>query len=269
MSVVTMACCLGAMQASALTVNVNSKIAYDLYVEKVSNNRVALHINFTNNAEFTTLGFRLYYDDACTLLTNKTEYSGISMFETYSDSNKCVVYSFINTNAFSGDFSITCYFTTSDSANNSHAFTTEIMECNLGHTSIIGTSAGVEVDFVTNTPYTLGDINNDGEILLNDVQSILEIANMNGGNWVSLSYATSNFSTLKQSYPNLVCAEVADVDFDKKISTDDGMQVMQYYAEERANVDNENACIGTQYYKTITLATSVAKVQNHTIRFRM
>ena len=57
MSVVTMACCLGAMQASALTVNVNSKIAYDLYVEKVSNNRVALHINFTKNPGINTLSF--------------------------------------------------------------------------------------------------------------------------------------------------------------------------------------------------------------------
>ena len=104
----------------------------------------------------------------------------------------------------------------------------------------------------TSTPYVLGDVDNNSYISIQDAYAILKISKITGGNSISVSYANSILATLRKLYPNLVCAEVADVDFDNKITASDAQQVQIYHVNESIGTTTEDTFIGTQFYKTIT-----------------
>lgn len=251
MSVVTMACCIGAIQASAVTVKPG--LAYELEVERVSSKKVALHINFTKNPGIQILSFMVYYDSKCTLIENSTEYTGIQMNQTPNATGKRAHYWFVSMSPIETDISITCYFNTSDSANNSHEFSTAIVACTTkNNVADVSEHDGIDVTIHTGQIYTLGDIDNNSKININDAQAVLDIASRKGTSSVSVSYANSILSTLRKKYPNMVCAETADADQNKTINQTDASLILTYYSNESAGNTNENTFIGSSFYKTIT-----------------
>lgn len=217
--VTVIACGAGTIRASAIVVNAG--LSYNLTIEKVSSKQVTLHIDAKNNPGILVMSFIVYYDDNCTLLPNKTAYTGCSFVQTANTSKKCVVYSTVQTAAVTSNVSITCYFSTSDSADKSHEFSTGVLDCKMEDGVIVQETDGMDVSIETNTAYTLCDVDNDSKITIDDSSAILDIASRNGTSAVSVTYANRILSTLRKTYPNLVCAEAADANRNGTINQTD------------------------------------------------
>lgn len=209
-------CSVGAVTADAYTIN-TAGFEYQLTVEKVSDSRIALHFDVTENPGVVMLTFSFQYDSNCVL--DEDAITSVNLpgtaYTAVNEETNLIFVSFFTSSFFSSDFSTTYYFDTTDSADSEHSFSAGIgyigfadgTEYDLGANIVV--DAAIETSGVT---YSLGDIDNDGNISITDAYVIKVMAGYGDGSVTTLN--NKYLTTLQKSYPDLVCAEAADVDVD-------------------------------------------------------
>jgi hypothetical protein len=120
------------------------------------------------------------------------------------------------------------------------------------------TGATYESPVYAGIDYTLGDMDDDGEIEISDSSDVLAVIGMNGNRAMTVDalnakILTPSSNAWKTRFPNLPCAETADVDFDGTITQDDATGILQYYSNEAASLPTDTL-IGTSRVKTITVS---------------
>lgn len=166
--------------------------------------------------------------------------------------------------ACTGEFSFKMYYTPKNPQ--------EVCDYNfsVGITSYLSNEEGVSVslsaiealengnihDSASVAQYRLGDVNNSGQIEMNDAYSAMRIANhfsSGSGTNAQVNHYLQTNAEWKQEFPNLICAEVADVDFDGMVELEDAQAIMTYTSEAAIGKDHINNAIGKITTSTIEI----------------
>ncbi len=237
--------CIGTTIASAASFTITSGLSFEMNVKKTGSKSIDLCIDFTNNVELETLSFILYYDDKCTLSGMDLVNTDVgSCFDYPSD--KMLVFSSAYTTPKTSDFSIIFHFTTSDSADNSHTFSMAIIE----YLTSTKHETPVDMNFTIKTGdlYTIGDVNNDGQINSIDARDVLLIIE---AGYTTVEKAENSITWIQNNICNIVCARAADANLDGKITSEDSDAILYYYASSMVYPDYYDDIIGSKYYTTI------------------
>ncbi len=255
----------------------NSELEYELSARIVSNTRIEVALEVTNNPGFNNIAFALRYSDNC---TPAGVVQGNQDFLHASQANTECKYVFCGSGTISGEdcdsrYVLTFRFDVANAETAICEFSSSVIEYNskTENISFNKTSDGVEnFSFESSvgtvwdgegTKYTIGDMDNDGIIEISDATAIYNMAKVCNDNLCTsvstingcLLYGIPLLVDLKALYPNLLCAEVADADGNDYIQEADGDEVMNYYAQKGASLDVSSYIVGTDStLKTLTVA---------------
>lgn len=241
-----------------------SGFEYTVKVEKVSTTRVKVVFQILKNPGYESLALVARSDAK---FISGSDYMGV---EAYDEDAKTVVNSCIGeterrclSHEFTYDisanpnknyeFSIGVLSYLSDSEDvRYHAGDALASDPSLG-----ALQEGVKVES-NNKTVLLGDADNDGKITIQDASDIMSVVSKcekNGLDCIRTAvlnkYLKSNYDQWKTQFPNLVCAEAIDVDFDAKITEKDGNQVLEYYSKVYAGSQIVSSMIGKKQAITV------------------
>lgn len=263
-----------AVPGSALAFNVSTDIAI---ID--TNPYIHLKISVTNNPTFRVLTYAVVTDSKLSFDKDESKATYVKHgdqkydgFESSSDlpSKGMTTYIISHTANFdvSGAYDVDLYFQSDDYLTKTHTFQVAVVDYKSSSEGIeygvLATNVPDEyyvTDNKTNITYVLGDIDNDKKITINDAQGVMDVVSGNGGNAISVNtlnqllqkdalYSTN--MTWRAKFPNLLCAEAADVTgTNKMIDDNDTKQVLSYYSQITAG-GKPLSQIGTKRIKTIT-----------------
>lgn len=250
------------------TDSASGKITYEDYIK--------LTVAVTNNPGFETSTFAVVTDDQLSFEKQKFVYAGktaghdfvVDTDATPSAGKTTYMVSHTGTGTVTGTYNFELYFQADDYLTNSHTFQVCVSYYRSDKEGLRYSTYATDVPkdlYVTNNKtnitYILGDIDNDKKITINDAQGVMDIVSGNGGNAISVNtlnqllqkdslYSTN--MTWRAKFPNLLCAEAADVTgTNKMIDDNDTKQVLSYYSQITAG-GKPLSQIGTKRIKTIT-----------------
>lgn len=268
----------------------NSAFSYELRAEAVSDTQIKVSFQVTNNPGTQALSVSLQFEGDCEPYGMKTniELEECQHVAAYNAESNMLNYTVLivptdsihNAQETFENFSIDFLFNVDASTTTSCRFSAAVFKYNSLTEGIQYDKALVNGGYGSDTmvethPYTLGDVDNDGRIKVEDacdIHSIVSVYNAVYGN-DSASVASVNynvehnitsttmvgensipwatrFSYLMRSGHSY--AESADVDQNGYIQRKDGDAILQYYADRAAALPVETL-IGTTQVKTVTI----------------
>lgn len=266
---------MGAVSADAYGIPdvPNSAFEYELRAEVISDTRIAVGFEITNNPGFTSLGFAIRYDEDCSYAHKVNLNEACVVLDSHNTSER-FVYNGVMVNSamnngnseYSGLTVFWYYFDVDNAYDQVYEFSVAIADYQSPTENIVFSKTGdiTAYDFaasigVENEQYTLGDMDNDGLIEISDASDVLSIVSANSNN--SMSVATLNNKLQSNAttpinwcerFPNLICAEVADVDLDNFVEEEDANKILEYYSNASASTPVDSL-IGTSRTKTLVV----------------
>lgn len=263
---------VSAMQIPAYS-NTTGKISgfeYTVKVEKVSTTRVKVVFEILNNPGYKDFSIAIKSD------AKFVDGSSYMLVNGYSESTKTLVSSTVIVGEGKVErrcLNLEYIYDISANPNKSYDFSVGVLDYispveninyhagNDGDSSydrtLAGLQEGVNVES-NNKTVLLGDANNDGKIAIqdaSDIMSVISKCEKNGLDCIRTAvlnkYLKSNYDQWKTQFPNLVCAEAIDVDFDAKITEEDGNQVLEYYSKVYAGSQVVGSLIGKKQAITV------------------
>ncbi len=237
---------VGVFTANAVSYIVNSSLSYNITVKKEADKEIAVIVDFTNALTLTTFEFNLYYDNKCTYVSADCGDAGY-VYENTDSRYVSYVGAYVGKK---GDFTFTYHFKTSDSTDKAHTFSACIVSYSTANGDIYSAKTNPDISFKTDDLYTIGDVDNDNSVTAIDASYVLQIIDKG---YTTVTSANSNLSYIQKNIcSSIVCAETADVNADRKITSTDSDAILNYYANKNVNGNYKDDYIGTQYYTTIT-----------------
>ena len=267
--------------ASSSTAVPGSALAFDVSTDIAiidANPYIHLKISVTNNPTFRKLTYAVVTDSKLSFDKDESKATYVKRGDKCDGFDPCydlpskgmTTYMISHTGNFdvSGAYDVDLYFQSDDYLTNTHTFQVAVVDYESSSEGVIRKIHATDVpdeyyvtDNKTNITYILGDIDNDAKITIDDAQGVLDIVSGNGGNAISVNtlnqllqkdslYSTN--MTWRAKFPNLLCAEAADVTgTNKMIDDNDTKQVLSYYSQITAG-GKPLSQIGTKRIKTIT-----------------
>ena len=258
---------VGMIPANAISVSTvpGATMTYTVYTEKVSgySNRVKITFKTVHNPGVSVLSVAVKGSSNCTAISASSDYGfgaeGISSDKTLAlynwasvkgtDYNKTLEFEYVfdingNSNSsYAFDIAIVQYVSKAD--NKSEKINTEDF-FKVKDASIVTTPSRQII---------IGDTNDDGKIDIDDyteVLRILDYASLDQLSTLVLDNAlTKNLNKWRTTFPNLPCAEVADVNCDNLIKQDDAKEILSYYSKLMAGSEKFESYIGSKHALTI------------------
>lgn len=286
-AVVMAAGAVSAIPACAIGINPDkngkqSAFEYELETYRLSDTRVGLKFQVTNNPGVLGLGFAIMFDDDCSFISYKGSEPMFPGKYSLNTAGTCFVLSCLSTDAdrdgnpkeITGNFSYfiefeipgnTAYPLHFSSAVYAYKSKTENIHFDeaikdgsaSSYTPDDGSQIGVKLKDV---PYRIGDVDGDNKITMDDGFSILQMAKYGNNN---LGVEALNEYLIKHSlckgtrtwndmFPKLTYAECADANQDGYIKEEDSDEVMEYYSQAAASNITMSTLVNTIGYKTVT-----------------
>lgn len=254
-----------------------SSFAYDLkssivresknvYGIQVNPGDIALTFHVTNNPGTYSFSFMVVDGGSYKFLEAESDgkFRNSAVVVPNEEENRCIYAQMGNDNIITGEkaihydnFSVTMYFRPEEGITNSNSNFSVAM---LGYSSpslsqsfqIVADEA--EPDISISSPYTLGDIDNNGYITIDDASAVDSLgakANAFLHNR-SVDVINQHLSEEKWNnwFPKLIYAETADVDENGYVENEDTQEVLNYYANHAASVPLESL-VGQIRFKII------------------
>ncbi|MDE6020630.1 MAG: hypothetical protein K2H01_06515 [Ruminococcus sp.] len=256
----------------------NSALEYELSASIISDTQIAVTIEVTNNPGIKEIAFALRYSDNCTSdgkVRNVSDYVKVAVNNSYDRYIYCGCGTKPGTDGDSyAPLILRFYFDVENAEAQSYQFSSSVAAYhsitegisfdksinNYSYEETVGTSwDGV------GTTYIIGDMNNNRVIEMSDATEIYKLADICKKNYCTGVNTVNNYFIYnymepinwRATFPNLVCANVADTDKNNFIEKADGDTVMNYYAEHGASLDVSNYYVGNEEtIKTLTIVPS-------------
>lgn len=222
--------------------------------------KIDVHIETTYNPGFKTLTLFVENDDNCIFDYGRTNVSISGALDMVSevDDTYTGIY-FANSTDYSGLYTADLYYDVSDWYTVSHSFSVGVITYNSTSENIayntVYANTQICTDATTQITYMLGDVDGDNAITINDAYLTNLLLSDLDRTSMTTSYLNSQLltnSTIQSGYPNLLCAEVCDVNFSGTINSTDASQILSYYSATAAG-NTLSSLIGTNRVKTITV----------------
>ncbi len=225
---------------------------------------IKLTIAAKSNPGVTNLQFRIDYDsDSCTYLDchrqNATNFN--LDVNDYPESNCLVTYSiYLNDkDVFRDKFIFDFYFEVNDGYLNEHEFTVGLIGFMTRENQFLTYTAAETQVPQDSIGYILGDLNDDTIIDATDARECLLLIEYYKEHVSSTGSLTKTYLNQKlrssavwrNAFPNLVCAEVADVDHSNIINDTDAHDILECWSIQMAGGSIEDKMIGKKYVKVI------------------
>ncbi len=228
--------------AHAVSISVASGLSYDVEVEKTGDKQLVLHLYVNNSLSLEEFECAVYTDSKCTI--TGAEVPGFGVCSIASDGQSAYIVTLFRTEK-TGDFTIDIYIKTSDSADNTHTFSTVVTRFE-ATTKTYEAKSGLDVTVSTSDSYVIGDVDNDGKIMAVDATYVL---NTISGGWTTVEKVNNNIATVRKNVcATIVCGEALDANHDKKVDSSDSNAILLYYANKNVNSSYEDDWIGREYY---------------------
>lgn len=280
---------MGAISADAYGIKQfpNSAFKYEMSASILSDTQIELTVDVTNNPGFNELCFSLFYEGCngykCARIYDTDSGFTINSTHIFNNTKKtCPVAIMVlddekRDRDYTGNLTIRYIFNVDNAYEDVCKFSMGIVTYN-SHNENIDFSVPIEkleqkyfeepVITNDNITYTVGDMDNNGIIEISDASavgrlvgftenkkgiSIWELnANISHGAWGG-SYDPNDFDFASE-FPDLLCAEVADANNDKSITSADSEEVLTYYVNNMALIPYESLVGKVNIKKTLVLA---------------
>lgn len=269
--------------AIGLGYDTTSAFQYELETYRLSDTRVGVKFQATNNPGVLKIGFAIMFDEKCSYVSWDGDTPMLNGKFAISETDPYLVLSCMSMDAdrdgkakeITDNFSYFFEFEVpSDAAYPLHfssavfAYTSETENITFDHaktgpnspdyTPDPGSQIGVKLKDV---PYRIGDVDGDNKITMDDSLDILQIARYGKNNLsvddlneylIKHSYCQGARKAWSEAFPKLTYAECADANQDGSIKPEDSDEVMEYYSQAAASNITMSTLVNSMGYKKVT-----------------
>ena len=283
-AVVMMAGAVSAIPACAIGINPpdssqKSAFQYELETYRLSDTRVGVRFQVTNNPGCDRFAFALKYGSDCSFQDVTSESAAFTGKFGFSDETGTFVYSFFSqsydrdSNIIDSTDNYSCFieFDIPSDAAYPLQFSSSVIRYKSNTEKIDFTYTGDKGVYpvtdgtigvkLKDVPYRIGDVNGDNKITMDDGFDIFQMAKY-GKNVLTVddlndylirrSYCQGAKKSWGEAFPKLTYAECADANQDGYIKEEDSDEVMEYVSQAAASNITMSTMVNSIGYKKVT-----------------